>query len=554
MPQTRIESNPHNDESEHDVPPPQLANAALAFREKLAAGEFIVAAEVVTSRGLITADSGRGVLNVAHELATHPRIDVLSITDNPGGHAMLAPDTLGTDLVSRGQEVIIHLACKDWNRNALESRGWKLASEGFSNVLALSGDYPVEGHRGAPAPVFDLDSVGLLRLFSDMNEGLPDLRRPERQLDHTDFFLGCVVTNHKRHEREVMPQYFKLRRKARAGARFVINQIGWNARKDDELLRWVRRENLPLHMLANVYVLSAAAARAFHSGKIPGVVVSDELLALAERYGAGQDKGRAFFNELAAKHCALVRRLGFNGVYLGGHMPAARFQEILDLAHAFYEEDWRTFAREIYFPVPDEFHLFEMDRETGLSSDTVNPAYVQSRRERRTDLPVPLSYRVSRRLHQTVFEPGAPLFNAGRALYERVESAPRSVGRAAHLLEQAGKVPMFSCRDCGDCSLPDIAYVCPESMCAKNQRNGPCGGTRDGVCEVYDTECIWSQAYERLKAYGEEETMLDGEVVTKDNALAGTSAWANTFLGRDHHAIDAKQGAQAPQRPEGPHG
>jgi hypothetical protein len=39
--------------------------------------------------------------------------------------------------------------------------------------------------------------------------------------------------------------------------------------------------------------------------------------------------------------------------------------------------------------------------------------------------------------------------------------------------------------------------------------------------------------YERLKAYGEEESMLDGPVV-KDNALAGTSAWANTFLGRDH--------------------
>ena len=68
---------------------------------------------------------------------------------------------------------------------------------------------------------------------------------------------------------------------------------------------------------------------------------------------------------------------------------------------------------------------------------------------------------------------------------------------------------MFKCRDCGDCSLPDIAYVCPESICAKNQRNGPCGGTRDGLCEVYDTECIWSQAYERLKAYGEEEDMLD---------------------------------------------
>ena len=65
---------------------------------------------------------------------------------------MLSPDALGTDLISRGQEVIIHLACKDWNRNALESRGWQLSSAGFHNVLALSGDYPVMGHRGLAAP------------------------------------------------------------------------------------------------------------------------------------------------------------------------------------------------------------------------------------------------------------------------------------------------------------------------------------------------------------------------------------------------------------------
>ena len=117
-----------------------------------------------------------------------------------------------------------------------------------------------------------------------------------------------------------------------------------------------------------------------------------------------------------------------------------------------------------------------------------------------------------------------------------VERSPRPVGRAFHALEQAVKVPLYQCRDCGDCSLPDIAYVCPESVCAKNQRNGPCGGTLDGICEVYDSECIWSQAYERLKAYGEEEAMLEGPVVVKDNALDRTSAWANALLGRDHNA------------------
>ena len=131
-------------------------------------------------------------------------------------------------------------------------------------------------------------------------------------------------------------------------------------------------------------------------------------------------------------------------------------------------------------------------------------------------------------------------------MYRRVEGGPRPLRKAAHALEQAAKVPLFGCKDCGDCSLPEIAYVCPESQCAKNQRNGPCGGTRDGICEVYDTECIWSDAYERLKAYGEEESMLDGPVVVKDNALAGTSAWANTFLGRDHLAREEQRDAGPP--------
>jgi methylenetetrahydrofolate reductase (NADPH) len=515
------------------------------LRELLAEPDrFVVAAEIVTSRGLISADGGTRVLELARELATDPRVDVLSITDNPGGHAMLAPDALGTDMIARGQEVIIHLACKDWNRNALESRGWQLASQGFHNVLALSGDYPVAGHRGLAAPVFDIDSVGLVNLFSEMNDGLRDDRRPGTRLERTSFLLGCVVTNHKRHEREVMPQYFKLRKKAQAGARFVINQIGWDTRKDDELLRWIRRDGLPLHALANVYLLSPVAARAFRQGKIPGVVVSDRLLELAERHGASPDRGRAFFVDLAAKHVAVARGLGFDGVYLGGHMPASTFGEILDSAAAF-AGDWREAAREIQFPVEGEFYFFERDPETGLSSDRVDATYLESKRRRKTDLRVPFTYRFSRRAHDTVFAKEAPLFPAARAVYRGLESAPRSLRKAAHALEQVAKVPMFDCKDCGDCSLSEIAYVCPESQCAKNQRNGPCGGTRDGLCEVYDSECIWSQAYERLKAYGEEETMLDGPVVVKDNALAGTSAWANTFLARDHLGKQHETGREA---------
>jgi methylenetetrahydrofolate reductase (NADPH) len=96
---------------------------------------------------------------------------------------------------------------------------------------------------------------------------------------------------------------------------------------------------------------------------------------------------------------------------------------------------------------------------------------------------------------------------------------------------------LYHCKDCVVCSLPDIAFLCPESQCAKNQRNGPCGGTREGRCEVDGYgDCIWLRAYERLKHEGSEEHLLDHAPVVQNQGLRGTSAWANLWLGRDHSA------------------
>jgi len=56
---------------------------------------FAIVAELVTSRGLITERNGRKVLEVGRALSTDPRLHAVSITDNPGGHAMLSADTMG---------------------------------------------------------------------------------------------------------------------------------------------------------------------------------------------------------------------------------------------------------------------------------------------------------------------------------------------------------------------------------------------------------------------------------------------------------------------------
>jgi len=84
----------------------------------------------------------------------------------------------------------------------------------------------------------------------------------------------------------------------------------------------------------------------------------------------------------------------------------------------------------------------------------------------------------------------------------------------------------------------DLAYVCPMSQCPKNQRNGPCGGSQNGWCEVYPgkKKCAYVRAYARLKRYGKEKE-LDGDIIPPPNwDLYQTSSWINYYLGRDHSA------------------
>lgn len=523
------------------------ATAPGSLREALSdPGGFAHVAELVPWRGALADDAGSRVRALAADLGADGRFAALSITDSAGGHPMLSPEVVASSLAEAGQEVIVHVACRDRNRNELLSLGWRLASAGIENLLVLSGDYPAEGYLGVARPVFDLDSVSLLHLYDGLNRGeiageivgrpIPrdrarsvDALAPMRgntatPLPPTRFFLGAAVNPFKRLERDLVPQYAKLAFKARMGARFAITQVGYDPRKLDELRRFVADEALSLLLLANVFVLTRTTARIFHAGEIPGIAIPDALLERAEQEAASPDKGKAFFLELAARQVTIARGLGYAGAYLGGTGRAGDFAAILDRAAAYGPDDWRDFAREDAWAMPGTFYRYEADPASGLNG----PARASRERPHR----VPLAYRANRAIHALAFEPGSRGFRAAGRAYAAAERA--HLGHLLHVAEQAIKIPMFDCRDCGDCSLPEIAYLCPESQCVKNQRNGPCGGSRDGECEIPGRACIWARAYERLKAYGDDAAMLDRPPAIPDYALRRTSAWANTFLGRDH--------------------
>jgi methylenetetrahydrofolate reductase (NADPH) len=525
------------------------ANPRPRLRDALAgSGGPVVIAELVPWAGARDDPAGERARRLASELEADPRITALSITDNAGGHARLSPEVVATELVSRGRRVIVHVTCRDRNRSELLSLGWRLDSAGIEDLLVLSGDYTSSGYLGVAKPVFDIDSVALLHLYDRLNKGIagtvvarPIARDTDRDIeelsparnagapDQTDFFLGAAVNPYKIVERDQVPQYLKLENKVRNGARYAITQAGWDMRKLDELHRWVADSQSPVMLAASVMVLTRTTTRIVAAGEVPGVVIPAALQDAVDRECASPDKGKAFFQDLAAKQIAIARGMGYAGIYIGGPTKAEDFFKILEKADEYGREDWQALVASTTYTVPGTWYAYRPDGSSGLSGPEAVPL------SRRGDGPLGGPgpwYRFNRLAHAVVFDPASPGAHLARPVFRGLERA--HLGGAFHVFEQAVKIPMYDCRDCGDCSLPDIAYLCPESQCVKNQRNGPCGGSDAGECEIPGKACIWARAYRRLAPYREAGTMLERPVVICDNALRRTSAWSNTFLGRDH--------------------
>jgi methylenetetrahydrofolate reductase (NADPH) len=490
---------------------------------------FPIVVEVTPPRHPEVDAARTAIPTTLREFVDDPRIIALSVTDGAGGHAATTPESLATQLIRLGQDVVVHMACRNRTREDLDLRASRLGALGLRSVLAVTGDYPTEAPGARSSPAFEVDSVGLITL----------LQENERGGSHDDasvapFLVGAAVSPFKRLEGETILQYCKLRLKVAAGADFLVPQLGYDSRKWDELLRWMRSTNVGVPVLANIYLLSATSARLFHANRVPGCVVTDELLALVEREARSPDRGKSFFLKLAAEQIAVARGLGFAGIYLAGKLRADDVDRMLTLADTL-AADWRDLAQEIQFSPAGSFYLYERDPGTGLNSDRLSTDYLESltpasrRRMRRR---VPPAFRVNRLVHDLAFTPGRPGYRVTAAAYRAVGDTV--VGDSLHVLERLVKAALFDCRDCGDCSLPDVAYLCPVSQCPKGARNGPCGGSRDGLCEVAPQRCVWIRAYERLKPYGEELEMLDRPPVISDSKLRHTSAWTNTYLGRDY--------------------
>ena len=492
--------------------------------------EFIYTLELVPGRGS-RGKTQDDILKIAEEAAKSELVHAVSITDNPGGHPALSPDVIGVEVSRLGLDPIIHFTCKDKNRNQIESILYSLDRIGISNLLVMTGDFPLYGFEGKAKPVFDLDSIQLIHLIHQMNQGLEvDGKAPGGgvRLPPTHFFKGCTISPFKKYEAEVMAQYYKLFKKVNEGGDFLITQVGFDARKFDELLRYMRHHTIQIPVLGNVYILNQSVAKVMNRGGVPGCVVTDELYQIYEEEAKAPDKGRTARLVKAAKLIAVLKGIGYDGAHIGG--PNLIYEDVewvIGKSKEFFF-NWEEWIREFSFPQKNGYYLFERDPKTGLNTDVL----VHKRNNPRKVL----GHGIMRLFHKLAFTPEAPLYKPVRWFFDKIDGT-RFEGPITEL-EYWIKFISSRCRRCGDCTLLEVAFLCPQSQCPKYLFNGQCGGSVEGWCEVFPGKkrCIYVRAYNRLKPYEEEESLKASYTPPRNWELDQTSSWANYFLGRDHHS------------------
>lgn len=493
--------------------------------------EFTLTFELVPGRGGRTQEINR-IVNLAKDIAADGRFQALSITENAGGQPALSPETLGTEILAMGSEVIIHLSCKDKNRNQMESLLFGWDRHNLHNLLVIAGDFPKEGYCGYPKPVFDLDTIHVLDMLSSMNRKRKlheDNGQPDEEGISIPFLKGVVISPFKTLESELVMQYYKLHRKVAAGADFVITQLGYDARKFHELLQYMKLNELNIPVLGNVFIPSLKVVELMHEGKLPGCLIPDSLYEQIQWEARTADKGKKARLVRAAKLLAVLKGLGYDGVHIGG--PALTFQD-LDFVLTQADEmvaDWQSLIPDLSFCPPEAFYYYEKDHDTGLNTkkEMIRPVKKPSRIS---------PYTFFHWVHEVAFEPEGKLYDFCKKLCLSLDET-RMRGPLSSF-EYINKAALFGCMNCGDCTLEKLAFLCPQSRCAKYLLNGPCGGSHRGWCEVYPgrKRCLYVLAYERLKPYGLEKKFKSGFIPPRNWALNNTSSWVNFYRGLDNFA------------------
>jgi len=250
------------------------------FEEKLNSGEFVVTTEVGPPKGADIAE-------VVHHIdLLKDRVDAINVTDGQSS-VMRFPSLGGCLLIKeRGGEPVLQMTCRDRNRLALQADLLMAYSRGITNVLCLTGDSVDVGDTREAKPVFDLDSVQLLRMIRTMESGT-DIAGNELK-GAPRFCIGASV--HPEAD-FIEPQLIKFDKKVASGAQFFQTQGIFDLASFRRFMQYASQ--FDVRILAGIIVLSSAGMARYMNKSVPGITVPQAIideLANVEK-GQGLQKG-----------------------------------------------------------------------------------------------------------------------------------------------------------------------------------------------------------------------------------------------------------------------
>ena len=273
-------------------------------------GKFVVTAEIGPPKGTELQDA----LEVADLIG--PKVDAVNVTDQQSSVMRLGSMALCHLLKQRGVEPVFQATCRDRNRIALESDLLSAYALGIENVLCLTGDDISLGDHPDAKPVFDLDSVSLLKAATSLQEG-HDLADKELT-GKPEFFLGAVVNpGYDPLELQVM----KMEKKLEAGAQFFQTQAVYEPAKFEGFMKMA--EHLDVPVMAGIVLLKSAGMARFMNANVAGVQVPDSLID--EMAGAKGKEARTEKSiEIAAR---LIRQM--KGLCQGVHIMPIGWERLV---------------------------------------------------------------------------------------------------------------------------------------------------------------------------------------------------------------------------------
>jgi homocysteine S-methyltransferase len=283
------------------APQPADAERPRTLREKLAAGEFVVSVELDPPRGL----NPRKALEGAAYLKSLGA-DCINIGDSPMARVRMSAIALAVLIQQQvGIETIIHFTSRDRNLMAIQSDLLGAHALGIRNVIALTGDPPSSGEYARATGVWDVDSIGFIRILKMLNSGTDWAGNSIGK--GTDFFVACAANPTADN---VDLELERVRRKVEAGADVLMTQQIYSAAILESFLERLGPINIPV--LVGIMPLQSSKHAEFIHNELAGVFVPEDVRERMRRAGEnGVAEGLAQARELLEACRPLVQ-----GTYL----------------------------------------------------------------------------------------------------------------------------------------------------------------------------------------------------------------------------------------------